>query len=137
MRSFSRQLSAFSGQPLTFKKDHTLIIKGIAILLMIWHHALIPEFYSHPEPCMYTWMNTHLYIGGKFCVALFTFIIGYGYAYSSDHSLRYAAKHICRLLKEYWTIFILLLLPLGTIFGGGFSRYKNNSVERIRIAASI
>lgn len=102
-----------------FTKQHTAFIKGIAILLMIWHHALIPEFYVSPEPFMRSWGMTHLSMGGKFCVGLFTFIMGYGYACSNNHSLSYSLKHIWRLLKQYWILCLLVFFPLGILFGGG------------------
>lgn len=104
---------------IAFTKQHTAFIKGIAILLMIWHHALIPEFYVTPEPVLGSWGIIHLSMGGKFCVGLFTFIIGYGYACSSNHKLIYSLKHIWRLLKQYWLLCLLIFFPLGIIFGGG------------------
>lgn len=105
---------------ISFTRQHTAFIKGIAILLMIWHHALIPEFYVSPEPFMRSWGMIHLSMGGKFCVGLFTFIIGYGYACSKNHTFSYSSSHICKLLKQYWALCLLIFIPLGTLFGGGF-----------------
>ena len=103
----------------TFTKQHSAFIKGIAILLMIWHHALIPEFYVEPEQFMRSWGMIHLSMGGKFCVGIFTFIMGYGYACSNNHSLSYSLKHIWKLLKQYWILCLLIFFPLGILFGEG------------------
>ena len=114
---------------LSFTKQHTAFIKGIAILLMIWHHALIPELYLSPEPFIRSWGMTHLSMGGKFCVGLFTFIIGYGYACSKNHIFSYSSNHIWKLLKQYWTLCLLLFIPLGILLGGGkIDRLANNSL---------
>lgn len=102
-----------------FTKQHTAFIKGVAILLMIWHHALIPEFYLTPEPFMRSWGMTHLSMGGKFCVGIFTFIIGYGYACGKNHTFSYSSSHIWKLLKQYWALCLLIFIPIGTLFGGG------------------
>lgn len=103
---------------ISFTRQHTAFIKGIAILLMIWHHALIPEFYVSPEPFMRSWGMIHLSMGGKFCVGLFTFILGYGYACSNNHTYSYSSNHIWKLLKQYWVLCLLIFIPFGTLFGG-------------------
>lgn len=109
---------------ISFTRQHTAFIKGIAILLMIWHHALIPEFYVSPEPFMRSWNIIHLSMGGKFCVGLFTFIIGYGYACNTNHTLGYSLKHIWRLLKQYWLLCLFVFIPLGTLSGGSICDWK-------------
>lgn len=104
---------------ISFTRQHTAFIKGIAILLMIWHHASISEFYVAPEPFLRTWGMIHLSMGGKFCVGLFTFIIGYGYACCKNHTFGYSLTHIWKLLKQYWMLCLLIFIPLGALFGGG------------------
>lgn len=104
---------------ISFNRQHTVFIKGIAILLMIWHHALIPEFYLYPEPFMRLYGMTHLSMGGKFCVGLFTFIIGYGYACSKNHTFTYSISHIWTLLRQYWVLCLIFFIPLGVLFGRG------------------
>jgi peptidoglycan/LPS O-acetylase OafA/YrhL len=51
--------------------DESLIIKGIAICLMLWHHL----FYESPEYGEIVFQTAKF---GKLCVALFLFISGYG-----------------------------------------------------------
>ena len=111
---------------IAFTKQHTAFIKGIAILLMILHHALIPEFYVSPAPILHNWWVIHLSIGGKFCVGIFTFIVGYGYACGHDRTISYSFKHIRRLLTRFWCLSLLVFIPVGVVFGGGvYYRYSN------------
>lgn len=101
-----------------FNRQHTAFLKGIAILLMIWHHALIPEFYVSPEAILRNWGVIHLSMGGKFCVGIFTFIMGYGYACSSNHTFDNSIKHIWRLLRQFWLLSLFIFIPLGVVLGG-------------------
>lgn len=48
----------------------------------------------------------------KICVAIFTFMVGYGYAFSSSKDLTYGLQHIKRLLIPYWSILFFLAMPL-------------------------
>lgn len=104
---------------IAFSKQHTAFIKGIAILLMIWHHALIPGLYICPDSILHNWWVIHLSIGGKFCVGIFTFIIGYGYACSHDRTISYLVQHIRRLLTRFWCLSLLVFIPVGVVFGEG------------------
>lgn len=71
---------------LTFTKDHVLIAKAIAILLMFIHHLfvfpnrIIENEYSSIG--QYNGKNIEIYIGifGKICVAMYLFLSGYGMA---------------------------------------------------------
>ena len=47
----------------------------------------------------------------KLCVGIFTFMVGYGYAYSKNKDLKYSFLHIKRLLIPFWTI-LLMALPI-------------------------
>jgi uncharacterized membrane protein len=65
--------------------NDTLLIKGIAICLMLWHHL----FFQNPE---FGFLVFHTAQLSKLCVALFLFISGYGLTiqyntiqYNNDH----------------------------------------------------
>lgn len=102
---------------LTFGKDKTAIIKGFAILFMIILHCGCPEWYLIELPAFAKHHNLQNITGVfKICVGIFTFMVGYGYAYSKNKDLRYSFLHIKRLLIPFWTI-LLMALPIIVLRG--------------------
>lgn len=63
-------------------KQDSLIMKGIAICAMLWHHL----FYTHPEYGKFVYELGQL---GKVCVAIFLFVSGYG-LYKSFNKLNFS-----------------------------------------------
>lgn len=91
-------------------RDDSQVIKGIAVLLMILHHVLIPEFYVKPWSQLSNVVFVHLMSCAKLCVGIFAFITAYGYAFAKQKDLNYSLRHIVRLLKTYWPICILTVI---------------------------
>lgn len=102
-------------------KQDTIAIKGIAILLMLWHHL----FLSTVEYGV--WANSFSSIA-KLCVALFLFVSGYGltkqYAKLEKPYLKNTVKFLAlRYLKfflPYWFCFAIIV-AVGNAFGYGFA----------------
>lgn len=102
-------------------KQDTIAIKGIAILLMLWHHL----FLSTVEYGV--WANSFSSIA-KLCVALFLFVSGYGltkqYAKLEKPYLKNTVKFlVLRYLKfflPYWFCFVIIV-AVGNAFGYGFA----------------
>ena len=102
-------------------KQDTIAIKGIAILLMLWHHL----FLSTVEYGV--WANSFSSIA-KLCVALFLFVSGYGltkqYAKLEKPYLKNTVKFlVLRYLKfflPYWFCFAIIV-AVGNAFGYGFA----------------
>lgn len=102
-------------------KSHTTSIKGIAILLMLWHHL----FLSTVEYGV--WANSFSSIA-KLCVALFLFVSGYGltkqYAKLEKPYLKNTVKFlVLRYLKfflPYWFCFVIIV-AVGNAFGYSFA----------------
>lgn len=94
------------------KKETTRQIKGIAILLMIFHHfcgtALFPKLGE-------MWIR----IGAscKICVAIYAVLSGYGYFFAKEKTVRYGLKKIWGLLEIYWLSLFTLFIP-AAIRGG-------------------
>lgn len=95
-------------QPLT--RDDSQVIKGLAILLMIMHHVLIPEFYLNAWSSLNGFVCIHIRMCGKLCVGIFAFVTAYGYAFTERRDLKYSLNHIVRLLKIYWPICIFTVI---------------------------
>ncbi len=120
-----------------FDKRQTNIAKGVALLLLLWHHL----FYKHTSYFSLfdsAWLIDGIPVEsciaayGKVCVAIFLFLSGYGMFKSgqslqrrtlaagktlhvSDH-VRYVKNHLIRLMADYWLIY-LIFVPLGICFG--------------------
>lgn len=97
---------------LDFGKDKTAIIKGWAILFMIILHCASPGNWDIP---LREFENTGLvhFMGTfKLCVGIFTFMVGYGYAFSKTKDLKYSLVHIRKLLIPFWVILFIFTLPV-------------------------
>lgn len=106
-----------------FTREDTKVIKGIAIVLMLFHHLFFfPERIAE-EIAYLGWIEVGgawlaFLIGrfGKFCVALFLFLGGYGIhcaseKYAEDHSALsdMIYKRILNLYLEYWKVFAVFV----------------------------
>ncbi len=83
---------------LKFGKDKTAIIKGIAIIFMIMLHCGVADVL-------------------KLCVGIFTFMVGYGYAFAKNKDWRYSLNHIKKLLIPFWTILFVFTFPVMYVQG--------------------
>lgn len=112
-----------------FSKNDTLIVKGLAMLMLICHHlgmGILPAPISWSEAFsgrmqLYTTIATLC----KVCVAIFIMLSGYGlfesFKKNSDDTtlkgdVRFVGKRIFKLLKQYWFIFAIFV-PLGFLNG--------------------
>jgi peptidoglycan/LPS O-acetylase OafA/YrhL len=126
-----------------FDKRQTNIAKGVALLLLLWHHL----FYNSPE--YYNKFTSLFYFKGvpvecfladfcKVCVAIFLFLSGYGLYKSYQSYLRsntltkdkygikrdiiFVKNHLIKMMSSYWFIFIIFV-PMGLFFGRSFITY--------------
>ncbi len=97
--------------PFELSKDDTLKAKGIAAVLLLWHHL----FYTHPEMPYIVYRSA---CWAKVCVHLFLFLSGYGlfYTYLSIskttndefHALwQFYKGRFLKLMPRYWIVFFL------------------------------
>lgn len=83
-----------------FGPDKSQILRGLVIIFMITlHNDTLSEF--------------------KICVPIFTFLVGYGYAFAKETNLRHGLKRIWHLLSHFWLILLGLFLPVA-IWKGGY-----------------
>ncbi|HHW7567491.1 TPA: acyltransferase family protein [Mannheimia haemolytica] len=103
-------------------KEQSNFIKGIAIILMLVHH-LFAYSDRYPEDAEIYFLSTSIryeqILGeiGKYCVPIFMFIGGYGFAKSSNkgkHTSYYLNK-ILYIFIGYWLVFIVFV-PLSYYF---------------------
>ncbi len=96
---------------LSFGKDKTAIIKGIAIVFMIILHCGEPENYQIDVPSLHSQWLVHFMESFKICVGIFTFMVGYGYAFARKKDWHYSFQHIKKLLIPFWVILFVFTLP--------------------------
>ena len=106
------------GYTVEFTRKVSRIIKGAAICLMIWHHLFaFPERVTEGvfrSLLYFNDTNLSVCIGafGRICVAVFTFLSGYGcYMASlrSDDVSALVRRHIFSLYKTFWMVFFCCL----------------------------
>lgn len=92
-------------------KHDTAVIKGIAILAMLFHHV-----YGTPPAGVESYTGIPYIIGvlGKVCVALFLFCSGYGLAkqykpISIKDDVKFIARRLIKFYANYWFIFVLFV----------------------------
>lgn len=132
-----------------FTKKDTAICKGIAVLMMLFHHLFneYGEYWGHPVdywPLTGDQVTTIALIC-KVCVAVFVFITGFGLAASYRHSFgdntpsmrdaaAFSISRWWKLMSEFWPIFVLALVcsPLGrnplAVYGGGVRTVLSSGV---------
>lgn len=89
---------------ISFDKNMTAVIKGVAIVFMIVLHV----FGGHGwyESCYNLPMNDNeslLHFMGslQICVGIYVFMIGFGYAFSKKKDFHYSITHVKRLLAVF------------------------------------
>ncbi len=94
-----------------FGPNKSQILRGIAIIFMIaLHNDTLPEF--------------------KICVPIFTFLVGYGYAFAKEKNLKHGILRSWHLLSHFWLILLSICLPTA-ILAGGFKPTLGNVLPEL------
>ncbi len=92
-----------------FNQRATAMIKGVAIVMMLFHHFFtFKEWW--PEGINYPFLGSVCHIlspSTRLCVGIYAFITGYTYYYNSNKTIKYSIRKITDLLINYWGVFIL------------------------------
>lgn len=103
-------MMASVSQNVRFDKGVTSIVKGFAIIFMMLLHCYGKSDYSveldYSHSLFTGWSGMF-----KICVGMFTFMVGYGYAFAKNKDMTYAWKHIKKLIIPFWTILFVFTLP--------------------------
>lgn len=112
-----------------FDKEKTGIIKGVAIIFMIVLHVFGGAGWYEDRydlPMNNNEILIHFMGALQICVGIFTFMIGFGYAFSKKKDFAYSIHHTKQLLHVFWTVLFLFALPAGyCAIGGGKSLILN------------
>lgn len=112
-----------------FDKEMSAVIKGVALIFMVFLHCYgkaqydVELDYSHAP--IYGFFGVF-----KVCIGLFTFMVGFGYSFSKTKDLKYAVRHITRLLIPFWVILLVLTFPFcwGDVLSCGWKTVLYNMV---------
>ncbi|MDO4299855.1 MAG: acyltransferase [Clostridia bacterium] len=112
-----------------FTKKNTLQLKGIAIILMLFHHCLLsPNMYKEYE-VIFSSLFTEAMVNrfaafGKQCVSIFAFLSAYGLSISykkavdENNKLKsWYTKKITTLYSGYWFVFVFSIIICELING--------------------
>lgn len=100
--------------------DCAAAIKGIALLLMVFHHCFgFPQWYVE-TPYYLDYKHIHIFAhSAKICVPVFAFLTGWTYYHHNDKSIKYSVRKILIFLLNYW----LIAIPI-SIFAVTFCGYR-------------
>ena len=111
-------------------RDLSVYLKGIAIILMVLHHAFGAQNYYVGSVSYPYFASYDIYIarfGGFAVVPLFLFLTGYTYYKHIDKSFKYSLKKIMLFFVDYWLV--LLIYGIISIYMCG---YQLSIFEAIR-----
>lgn len=112
------------------------ILKGIALLLLLFHHLFYIDNRMFDEVYLWgiPWVHTFAH-ACKVCVPLFVFLSGYGLMVSTMKSEKFDVryffvKRFTKLYVNYWLIW-LLFVPIGVLcFGRTFDEVYQDNVSQ-------
>lgn len=113
-----------------FDKQMTTAIKGVAICIMFFHHFIgFPHWVNEGNiiygiPFAGATLEYYLAVFGKICVAMYTFLSGYGLYISYQNKdniwdFRYLFKKTMQLLFNWWLVVLVVEAPVILLEGLG------------------
>lgn len=126
------------------KKEDSLALKGVAILLMVFHHCYrSAEKFEGYDIIFAPFQEIEVIQYGmyaKICVSIFAFVSGYGlmYGYSrlavKDNPrdvTKWVGSHIISTMSGYWFVAPICYLAYGMIYGFGFTKWGESRLEKL------
>ena len=123
----------------SFDIRQSQIVKGVAILLMLWHHCFLsgrfeqfPISFSPLTPLLVSQLASWF----KICVSLFAFVSGYGLHQSyrnwkSEHPSCACSgwiwRRYVRTFSDYWLVIVLAWIVCGMVDGRPIAVYFSKS----------
>lgn len=111
---YMKKLLSYECKRKEFDLDTATILKGIAIIMMLWHHLFFREDVVQTHQVNFAPFSQFnmVYIAKcfKICVPIFVFISGYGlwlsYRKSNKKGIVWVCDRIVKLLSNFWIIYI-------------------------------
>ena len=117
----------------------TNILKGLAILLLLWHHLFFKNSGLYNDLCIFKslYLVNQTGIFSKVCVSIFVFLSGYGLTVKAEKNGIIKLKEFYyhrfkKLLFNYWLIWIIFVPISIFVFERTFSSvYGNNIIPQL------
>lgn len=101
----------------TLSIEDTNVLKGVAILLMLWHHLFLDQNGLYDDFILCGQYGVFHLLGqwSKVCVAIFVFLSGYGLAISSEHDplkidlRKFYMKRAKKIYLNYWLVWLFFV----------------------------
>ena len=108
-----------------FDKNKSLELKGIAIILMLFHHCFrLTRIYDGCAVSFYPFRETSVVnaaFASKICVSFFAFITGYGlfisYKRKTESAQKWVLKRYIKTFSGYWIIWVISAIVCQLIDG--------------------
>lgn len=114
---------------MVFNARHSQMMKGLAILLMVYHHLFgciewqVEGINYLTIPFGNTSVEYCLGVFGKLCIAIYAFLSGYGLYISYNKRMPSWKNYLTRILKilvNWWMILLLFFVPILLLCGHKF-----------------
>ena len=92
-------------------------LKGVAVILLFAFHFIASPDLFLPQYWLteFSFYTTYFRYFLNLCVAMFAFLTGYGFWFSSDISFKHSLTKTIKIIKIYWIIyFIMFGIAVGT-----------------------
>ena len=125
----------------SFTKEHSALVKGAALLMMLWHHSFLEgrfEQYALSLWPLTAYQLTQTASFFKICVSLFAFISGYGLylSYQKSHARQlpdgdWVATRYRSTMSGYWFVVVLAWIACMAVDGRPLRIYEfDHSIAR-------
>lgn len=126
-------------------REESSAIKGVAILLMIFHHCFRTEKkFAAYSPIFTAFFTESRVISlakwAKICVPLFAFVSGYGLLYGyrklkgkekREEISSWERKHLISTMSGYWFVAVLSYILMALVGAVNFSKWGNTWLEKL------
>lgn len=119
-----------------FSKNETIKVKGIAILLLMFHHLFYNANQVELSGMQFLILSEAkiqpIAVAARICVWIFAFLSAYGLTYSynmnrgRETSLQFIIKHWLSLMKAYWIVYICMFVFYVVAVGNPMQVYENS-----------
>lgn len=114
---------------ITFGKNKTQLLKGIALIFMIIHHTVASGVWA-TDGADYAGGYEFIRAATKMCVWIFAFLVGYGFFCSKNKSFAYSIKRVWLLVVPFWVILYGMFVPCAYASGTLVTMLNDNCLVR-------
>lgn len=121
-----------------FSKHETAKVKGIAILLLLFHHMFYNVERVQNSGMQFVFLEPDIIqpiaVSARICVWLFIFVSAYGLTYQytnrkEENALSFIIKRWIALMKTYWIVYVIVFVMYWIVKGNVIELYENSPIR--------